>query len=176
MYFKLYFILYLFMHSFLIYKNENTTIRFHLGSTVFRIWLVSLDMSILAIVPFYNNLLLWNSYPIWYIFSVVFYYITRHCLRNLSQYQYLVHLYHPETQVYYLGHYYKGFSYSLSDFAIKLFIVATCLNLNIVIAILFLITMSGLDTWFYYNNISDNTGETFHKIVGFIFQLVHKKD
>ena len=164
MFIPLYFILYFLTHSFLIYKNENKAIRFQFYSILFRVWLVLLDLLVLYVVQFQNNLMLWNSYPIWYIFSVVFYYITRHCIRSLPQYQFLVHLYHPEKEVCYLGHYYKGFSYSLSDTMIKLFIVATCLNLNIVIAILFLITMSSLDTWFYYNNISDNTSETFHKI------------
>ena len=172
--FILYFILYAIIQSVLIYKNHNKHIQWSAWSTIYRVWLVLLDGLILGIVPFQNRWYLWNSYPIWLFFSIVFYYIARHCLRNQYQYQYIVLLFHPETHVYYLGHYYRGFMYSICDFLLKLFVVYSCLSLHYFLGLLFLLVMSSMDTWFYYHNISDNTSETFHKIVGYIFHLINR--
>ena len=173
----LYSISYLLSQLGLIYLNPNRKkTHWRVYSIFYRFWLLALDLTILKIYPYQNDWYQINSYPIWLIFSIVFYYINRHCLRNIYQYQYLVHLYHPETQLYSLGHYYSGFMYSAADFLLKFMIVITCLKLNIYLVFLFLMIMSNIDTWFYYNNISDNTGETFHKLVGVIFHIVHRKD
>lgn len=172
-----YSIFYLSTHTVLIYLNPNSKKTYwSIRAILFRLWLLGLDLFVIGTYPYINDWYQMNSYPIWYLFSVVFYYINRHCLRNINQYQYLVHLYHPEVNLYYFGHYYMGFTYSIADILLKILIVITCLKLNIWLVFLTLLTLSNIDTWFYYNNISDNTSETFHKLVGVIFHLIHKKD
>ena len=97
-------------------------------------------------------------------------------MRNQYRYQYIVHIYHPQTAIFYFGHYYLGLSYSLADFVLKYLIVRYLLVIQSVIGILFLFILSVLDTWFYYNNITDNTGETFHKLVGYLFNIINNKN
>ncbi len=141
----------------------------------YRFWLFLLDILIIYLIPFENDIYLFNTYPLVYSFSILFYFICRHCLRNQYRYQYIVHIYHPQTAIIYFGHYYLGFSYSIADFMLKYLIVRYLLVIQSLLGIFFLLILSVLDTWFYYNNITDNTGETFHKLVGYLFNIINNK-
>jgi hypothetical protein len=176
-YLFLYWICHFYM-VFIIRKRSNIGIngkRFFLKIFIYRIWLFLLDLLTLYLVDFTNNLYLFNSYPIVFSFSILFYFICRHCLRNQYRYQYVVHIYHPQTIIIYFGHYYLGFLYSISDFVLKFLIIQYLLVIQCVIGMLFLLTLSILDTLFYYNNITDQTGEIFHNLVGYLFNLINNK-
>ena len=89
----LYSIIYLLNHlGLLLYNQNRSKICFRWISVIYRFWLLFLDIIIIGLVPFKNDWYQLNIYPIWLIFSIVFYYIIRHCLRNINSYQYLVHL------------------------------------------------------------------------------------
>jgi hypothetical protein len=156
------------------YINKDSK-SFRFSIIFYRIWLYILDTLTLKTIYFENNLYQFNSYPIILSFSLLFYFICRHCLRNQYCYQYIVHIYHPQTTILYFGHYYLGFYYSIADFLLKYAIIQYLLNIQIVLGMLFLFSLSVLDTWFYYNNITDSTGEMFQKVVGYLFYFINEK-
>ena len=125
----LYLFLYWISHFYMVYRIRNYSKIglngkcFYFSIFLYRIWLFLLDLLTIWIIPFESNLYLFNSYPIVLSFSILFYFICRHCLRNQYRYQYIVHIYHPQTAIFYFGHYYLGLSYSLADFVLKYLIV-----------------------------------------------------
>ena len=177
----MYTLFYWICHSYMVYRIRyyngigKDSKSFRPSILLYRCWLYVLDIITLKVIYFENNLYQFNSYPVVLSFSLLFYFICRHCLRNQYFYQYIVHIYHPQTTILYFGHYYLGFSYSIADFLLKYIIIQYLLNIQIILGMLFLFSLSVLDTWFYYNNITDSTGETFQKLVGYLFNLINDK-
>jgi hypothetical protein len=159
-------------HSYLAFKFKNATSRLNLKTLCYRIWLFALDVITLQTLSFKNIYAEFNRYPIVFSFSILFYFMCRHCLRNQRLYQSIVHIYHPTTTLHFYGHYYIGFFYSVFDFVLKYSIVLVALHIQFALAMTFLLGLSFLDVWFYYNNITDSTSEIFHKLVGFLFHFV----
>lgn len=177
---QLYSIIYIVLHLGLVYRNWNLITGngksgFNLMNIVNRLWLLLLDLFVLELLPFQNDLWFFNIYPITIVFGVFFYYVIRYCLRKQYFFQYLTHLYHPQKHIYYLGHYYIGLSYSIADFAVKAVICFIVLRFHILLAAVFLLFTNLMDTYSYYKGITDNTSEIFHKIVGFLFCHIHNK-
>jgi hypothetical protein len=142
----------------------------------YRVFLFLYDLVTLYIVNFSNNLYLFNTYPIILSFSILFYYICRHILRNQYIYQYIVHVFHPQTAILYFGHYYIGFYYSLVDFFLKLSIIYYLLYVHSILGLLFLLTLSFLDSYFYYKNITDSTEAIFQQLIGYLYSIINKKN
>ena len=161
-------------HLYLAYKFKKTSSRFHFKTLLYRFWLCLLDLTTIKCISYQNNISEFNRYPIIFSFSILFYFICRHCLRNQRLYQYTVHIYHPITELNYFGHYYIGFFYSVFDFVLKFSIIYVSLNIQVLLTMLFLLGLSFLDVWFYYNNITDSTSEIFHKLVGVLFYFINK--
>jgi len=170
-----YLALYWIGHSYLAFKFKNAASRLNLKAFSYRIWLFALDVITLQTMRFKNVYAEFNRYPIVFSFSILFYFVCRHCLRNQRQYQSAVNIYHPNTHLYFYGHYYIGFFYSVFDFVLKYSIVFVSLHIHIALGMAFLMGLSFLDVWFYYNNITDSTSAIFHKLVGFLFHLVQPK-
>jgi hypothetical protein len=172
----IYFLLYWTSHCFLVYKiNNHNYIHINYKICFYRLLLFLYDIFTLYLVNFIDNLYLINTYPILLSFCILFYYICRHILRNQYIYQYIVHVYHPQTSVLYFGHYYIGFYYSLVDFFIKLLIINYLLYIHIILGMIFLLTLSLLDTHFYYQNITDSTEAIFQKIIGYLYNIINTK-
>jgi len=142
---------------------------------VYCLWLGTLDNLVLFLLPFQNNVWLLNIYPMTIVFGSFFYYVMRQCMRKQYIFQYLTHIYHPQKQIYYFGHYHIGISYSLVDIIIKCIICYIVLNFHVILAVIFLLFTNLMDTYSYYKGITDNTSEIFHKIVGFLFCHIHNK-
>ena len=175
-YLVVYFLLYWISHCYLVYKlNTHNYININYKICFYRLLLFSYDILTLYLVNFSDNLYLLNTYPILLSFCILFYYICRHILRNQYIYQYIVHVYHPQTCILYFGHYYIGFYYSLVDFLIKLSIIYYLLYIHNILAMLFLLTLSLLDTHFYYTNITDSTEAIFQKLIGYLYNIINTK-
>ena len=98
---QLYSIIYIVLHLGLVYRNWNLITGngksgFNLMNIANRIWLLLLDLFVLELLPFQNDLWFFNIYPITIVFGVFFYYVIRYCLRKQYFFQYLTHLYHPQ--------------------------------------------------------------------------------
>ncbi len=160
-------------HAYLSFSFRQASSTFNVRVGFYRIWLFFLDIIALKLVPFKNNLSEYNRYPVILSFSILFYYICRHCLRNQYIYQYYIaHVYHPNVALVYFGHYYVGFAYSAVDCLLKTAIIYEALYIHFILGLFFLLGLSFLDAWYYYNNITDSTSEIFHKLVGMLFHFV----
>ena len=123
-----------------VFVLKHTNIKYVTNSIIYRLWLLSLHITIMKIattIPattpphekiidfnYYIDIFnCYNNYPIFLIYSCLFYYICRHCLRNQIIYMHMIHLYHPceENEIY--GTYYRGIRYSLIDAFIKYLII-----------------------------------------------------
>ena len=169
-----YSIFYLLFHTTLAWKSNH--LQFSFRYIFIRLLLLIGDLGLLYLISFGYYLDQINKYPIILSFSILLYYILRHIMRSQYQYQYWVHLYHPETKLYYFGHYYSGILYHISDIILKGLIIYLELDIHKILGFFFLITLSLLDSWFYYKGVSDQTGEIFHSLVGFLFHIIHAKN
>jgi hypothetical protein len=172
--FFIYSLLYWIIHVYMVLKIKNKF--FSSKIIVYRIILYLYDLLIIYLVTINNDLKAVNTFPIILSFAILFYYICRHILRNQYIYQYIVHVYHPQTELICFGHYYIGFYYSLCDFLLKLSIIQYLLYIHFILVLLFLLILSFLDNHFYYNNITDTTEEIFQKLVGYLYSIIHKKN
>jgi hypothetical protein len=153
--------------------KKNTPIVF--DSIIYRIYVLSLDLLIVNIITFQNNFSLINRAPMMISFSTLFYYIIRDILRNNQNYQYIIHLYHPNVIVTKFNGYYTGIRYNLIELIIKYLIISTFLYQHVFYAYLFLSIIMSVDLLFYYLNISDSTHQIFQSTIGFLFNIKNKE-
>jgi hypothetical protein len=163
------------------------------NSIIYRLWLLLLNVIIIIIstpistpeklipekpidfiyyIDIFNR---YNNYPIFLIYSCIFYYICRHCLRNQILYMHMIHLYHPckENELY--GTYYRGIRYSLIDAFIKYFIVLFFLEYNGIFISLFLLITELTDLYFYYQGKTDSTPVIFQTISQYLYSRIQCK-
>lgn len=148
---------------------------FVLNSFIYRIYVLSLDILIVNIITFQNSFSLINRAPMILCFSILFYYIIRDILRNNQNYQYIIHLYHPNVIVTKFNGYYTGIRYNLIEMTIKYIIISTFLYQHVFYAYLFLTIIMSVDLLFYYLNISDSTHQIFQSTIGFLFNIKNKE-
>lgn len=153
--------------------KKNTPIV--LDSIIYRIYVLSLDLLIVNIITFQNSFSLINRAPMMLSFSILFYYIIRDILRNNQNYQYIIHLYHPNVIVTKFNGYYTGIRYNLIEMIIKYLIISTFLHQHVFYAYLFLSIIMSVDLLFYYLNISDSTHQIFQSTIGFLFNIKNKE-
>jgi hypothetical protein len=108
-------------------------------------------------------------------FSILFYYIIRDILRNNQNYQYIIHLYHPNVILTKLNGYYTGIRYNLIELLIKYLIISTFLYQHVFYAYIFLNIIMAVDLLFYYLNISDSSHEIFQRTIGLLFNIKNKE-
>jgi hypothetical protein len=173
-------------------KTKN--IKYIPNSIIYRLWLLLLNLIIITIsgltisssvsssynkttnfnycVEIFNR---YNNYPIFLIYSGIFYYICRHCLRNQILYMHMIHLYHPcqENEIY--GTYYRGIRYSLIDAFIKYTIICFFLEYNRFFISLFLLTTDVIDLYFYYQGKTDSTPVIFQTISQYLYSRIQLK-
>lgn len=173
-------------------KTKN--IKYIPNSIIYRLWLLLLNLIIVTIadltisspvsssynkttnfnycVEIFNR---YNNYPIFLIYSGIFYYICRHCLRNQILYMHMIHLYHPcqENEIY--GTYYRGIRYSLIDAFIKYTIICFFLEYNRFFISLFLLTTDVIDLYFYYQGKTDSTPVIFQTISQYLYSRIQLK-
>jgi hypothetical protein len=169
-------------------KTKN--IKYIPNSIIYRLWLLLLNLIIVSVsesivtdshnktidfnygITIFNR---YNNYPIFLIYSGIFYYICRHCLRNQILYMHMIHLYHPcqENEIY--GTYYRGIRYSLIDAFIKYFIVCFFLKYNGFFISLFLLTTDIIDLYFYYQGKTDSTPVIFQTISQYLYSRIQLK-
>jgi hypothetical protein len=173
-------------------KTKN--IKYIPNSIIYRLWLLLLNLIIITISgsmvsssvsSLYNKTIdfnycieifnRYNNYPIFLIYSGIFYYICRHCLRNQILYMHMIHLYHPcqENEIY--GTYYRGIRYSLIDAFIKYFIICFFLKYNGFFISLFLLTTDIIDLYFYYQGKTDSTPVIFQTISQYLYSRIQLK-
>jgi hypothetical protein len=155
----------------LITKNK-APFSFH--SLIFRIYLLSLDVLLLNLTTFTNNFITINKAPMMFIFSILLYYITRDILRNIQNYQYIIHLYHPNIILTKFNGYYTGIRYNLIEFIFKYLIISTFLYQNLFYAYLFLCIIMSVDIIVYYLNISDSTHIIFERTIEYLLNIKNK--
>jgi hypothetical protein len=148
---------------------------FSIHSLIFRIYLVSLDLLLLNLITFTNNYSSINRTPMILSFSILFYYIIRDILRNNQNYQYIIHLYHPNIIVTKFNGYYTGIRYNLIELFIKYLIISTFLYQHVFYAYMFLCIVMSVDLCVYYMNISDSSHEIFQRTIGFLFNMKNKE-
>lgn len=176
-----------------IHVLKHTSIKYIANSIIYRLWLLLLNLIIITIsysnispvsnsynktinlnycIEIFNR---YNNYPIFLIYSVIFYYICRHCLRNQILYMHMIHLYHPceENEIY--GTYYRGIRYSLIDAVIKYFIICFFLKYNGFFISLFLLTTDIIDLYFYYQGKTDSTPVIFQTISQYLYSRIQLK-
>ncbi len=169
---------------------KTNNIKYISNSIIYRLWLLLLNLIIITIsgssitmsynkitnfsdyVEIFNH---YNNYPIFLIYSVIFYYICRHCLRNQILYMHMIHLYHPcqENEIY--GTYYRGIRYSLIDAFIKYFIICFFLKYNGFFVSLFLLITDIIDLYFYYQGKTDSTPIIFQTISQYLYSRIQLK-
>lgn len=174
---------------------KHTTIKYVSNSIIYRLWLLLLNVIIMTVPIMSNSVILstsdsqktidfnyyidifnrYNNYPIFLIYSCIFYYICRHCLRNQIIYMHMIHLYHPceENEIY--GTYYRGIRYSLIDAFIKYFIIRFFLEYNEIFISLFLLTTELIDLYFYYQGKTDSTPIIFQTISQYLYSRIQLK-
>lgn len=171
--------------------NTNTNIKYKSYSIIYRLWLLLLNLSIIKISESivsesYNNKPIdfnycieifnrYNNYPIFLIYSCIFYYICRHCLRNQILYMHMIHLYHPSQENEIYGTYYRGIRYSLIDTIIKYLIICFFLEYNGFFISLFLLTTDIIDLYFYYQGKTDSTPVIFQTISQYLYSRIQLK-
>jgi hypothetical protein len=148
---------------------------FSIHSLIFRIYLVSLDLLLLNLITFTNNYSSINRTPMILSFSILFYYIIRDILRNNQNYQYIIHLYHPNIIITKFNGYYTGIRYNLIELLIKYLIISTFLYQHVFYAYMFLCIVMSVDLCVYYMNISDSSHEIFQRTIGFLFNMKNKE-
>lgn len=177
-----------------VYVLKHTTIKYVTNSIIYRLWLLLLNLIIMEIssqvpaisstyepektidiiyyIDIFNR---YNNYPIFLIYSCLFYYICRHCLRNQIIYMHMIHLYHPceENEIY--GTYYRGIRYSLIDAFIKYFIIRFFLEYNVIFISLFLLITELTDLYFYYQKKTDSTPIIFQTISQYLYSIIQYK-
>jgi hypothetical protein len=173
-----------------IYVLKHTNIKYVPNSIIYRLWLIILNTIIITMsiphassppekiinfnycIDIFNR---YNNYPIFLIYSCIFYYICRHCLRNQILYMHMIHLYHPceENEIY--GIYYRGIRYSLIDAFIKYFIIRFFLEYNAFFISLFLLTTELTDLYFYYQGKTDSTPVIFQTISQYLYSRIRHK-
>jgi len=146
-----------------------------LDSIIYRIYVLSLDLLIINMITFQNSFSLINRAPMMLCFSILFYYIIRDILRNNQNYQYIIHLYHPNIILTKFNGYYTGIRYNLIEIIIKYLIISTFLFQHVFYACLFLSIIMSVDLLFYYLNISDSTHQIFQSAVGLLFNIKNKE-
>jgi hypothetical protein len=169
-------------------KTKN--IKYIPNSIIYRLWLLLLNLIIITMtnstssslhnktidfnygITIFNR---YNNYPIFLIYSSIFYYICRHCLRNQILYMHMIHLYHPcqENEIY--GTYYRGIRYSLIDAVIKYLIICFFLEYNGFFISLFLLTTDIIDLYFYYQGKTDSTPIIFQTISQYLYSRIQLK-
>ena len=169
-------------------KTKN--IKYISNSIIYRLWLLLLNLIIITMTDYtttmsYNKIInfnycitifnRYNNYPIFLIYSSIFYYICRHCLRNQILYMHMIHLYHPcqENEIY--GTYYRGIRYSLIDAVIKYLIICFFLEYNGFFISLFLLTTDIIDLYFYYQGKTDSTPVIFQTISQYLYSRIQLK-
>jgi len=180
------------------YILKRTIIKCVRNSIIYRLWLIVLNLIIMTIstieitkqtttnlppppekkIDFIEYIYIfnrYNNYPIFLIYSCLFYYICRHCLRNQILYMHMIHLYHPceENEIY--GTYYRGVRYSLIDAFIKYCIILFFLEYNIFFISLFLLTTELTDLYFYYQGKTDSTPVIFQTISQYLYSRIQHK-
>ena len=177
-----------------VYVLKTKNIKYNPNSIIYRLWLLLLNLIIITIsgsmvsssvsslykktidfnycIEIFNR---YNNYPIFLIYSCIFYYICRHCLRNQILYMHMIHLYHPcqENEIY--GTYYRGIRYSLIDAFIKYFIICFFLEYNGFFISLFLLTTDVIDLYFYYQGKTDSTPVIFQTISQYLYSRIQLK-
>lgn len=148
---------------------------FSIHSLIFRIYLLSLDLLLVNLITITNNFSSISRTPMMLSFSILFYYIIRDILRNNQNYQYIIHLYHPNIILTKFNGYYTGIRYNLIELIIKYLIISSFLYQHIFYAYLFLSIIMSVDLLFYYLNISDSSHEIFQKTIGFLFNIKNKE-
>ena len=175
-----------------IHVLKHTNIKYVTNSIIYRLWLLSLNLIIMTIstsvisstykpekvvnfIYYINIFNRYNNYPIFLIYSCIFYYICRHCLRNQILYMHMIHLYHPceVNEIY--GTYYRGIRYSLIDSFIKYFIIQFFLEYNEIFISLFLLTTELTDLYFYYQGKTDSTPIIFQTISQYLYSRIQLK-
>lgn len=174
---------------------KHTAINYVSNSIIYRLWLLLLNLIIITVSTVTNSAVLspseqqktidfnyyigifnrYNNYPIFLIYSCIFYYVCRHCLRNQIIYMHMIHLYHPcqENEIY--GTYYRGIRYSLIDAFIKYFIIRFFLEYNEIFISLFLLTTELIDLYFYYQGKTDSTPIIFQTISQYLYSRIQLK-
>ena len=153
----------------------KTKAPFSVHSMIFRIYLLSLDVLLLNLITTSNNFSTITRSPMMLSFSILFYYIIRDILRNNQNYQYIIHLYHPNIILTKFNGYYTGIRYNLIELIIKYLIISTFLYQHALYAYIFLNVIMSVDLLFFYLNISDSSHEIFQRTIGLLFNIKNKE-